>query len=323
MDDVLITGATGLIGSNVCRLLREQGLRVRALVRPGSETEPLAALGVVLVEGDVCVPVDVERAAKGASAIVNSAALLGGAGQDSDASWMTNYEGSIHCYDAGRRAGVRVVELLTTTFFHHETVLTERSQVLDEVAPDPYTVSKHAAHREALGRIERDGQDIVFVIPGGAFGPAPTPRRALGRTSFNRAVRSVLNGKIDSYLSYPIPWVRAEDVAAAVIAAMDRGVIGETYLAFGQEDATTTASFLNVACEAAGVDHRVEELHVDPEDPEMVALYGETVIDLATRTYPVPWFDNSHTRAQLGYAPVPLREAMDQTVAWLRALGQA
>ena len=36
----MITGGTGLIGSNVCKLLTAQGRRVRALVRPGSETEP-------------------------------------------------------------------------------------------------------------------------------------------------------------------------------------------------------------------------------------------------------------------------------------------
>ena len=49
-DAVMITGGTGLIGSNVCKLLAAQGRRVRALVRPGSETEPLEALGVESTE---------------------------------------------------------------------------------------------------------------------------------------------------------------------------------------------------------------------------------------------------------------------------------
>lgn len=320
MDTVLVTGATGLIGSNICRLLRERGTSVRALVRPGSETGPLAALGVELSEGDITVAADVRRAADGVSAIINSAALLGGAEQDDAASRATNYDGSVFCYEAA--GGARVVEMATTTFFRHDTALTERSPLLDEVNDDPYTTSKSAAYREALRRTGQDGADIVFVIPGGTFGPAPTPKRALARTSYNRAVRAAIGGKIREYLSYPVPWVRAEDVARCVIAAMDRGDRGGTYLAFGQEDASPTSAFLNAACEAAGVPHRIRDLTADPADPEAVARYGETVLALAARTWPVPWYDNSRTRETLGYRPASLPEAMEETVAWLRGLGQ-
>ncbi len=320
-DPVMITGATGLIGSNVCRLLRAADRPVRALVRPGSEVEPLAALGVELVEGDVTSAADVARAADGTSVIVSSAALLGGATQDLETSWATNFGGSVHCYDVAAAGGQRVVELLTTTFFEHVEPLHERSRALDQVGDDPYTVTKAAAHREALRRVA-DGADIVFAIPGGTFGPAPTPKRALAATSYNRLVRSAVEGKIRQYISFPIPWVRAEDVASCVVAAADRGRRGETYLAFGREDAQTSAAFCNLACEVAGVDHRVAEVLVDPDDPEARRFYGDTLVELATRRWPVPWFDNTVTRQTLGYAPVPIRQAVEETVAWLRDLGQ-
>jgi dihydroflavonol-4-reductase len=321
VDAVLITGATGLIGSNVCRLLTERGQPVRALVRPGSEVEPLAELGVELVEGDIRQADDVARAADGVAVVVNSAALLGGAVQDRAASEATNHHGSLHCYDAAAGPGQRVVELATTTFFRHDTPLTERSPVLEEVHDDPYTVSKSAAYRDGLQRIER-GADIVFVIPGGTFGPAPTPVRALSVTSYNRAVRAAIRGRIADYVSYPVPWVLAEDVARCVVAAIDRGKPGDTYLAFGAEDAMTTAAFLSLACEAAGVAHRVRETTIDPDDPAAVERYGDTLVDLAGRRWPVPWFDNSYTRGQLDYQPVPVRAALRETVEWLRALGQ-
>ena len=132
-DAVMITGATGLIGSNVCRLLRADGRRVRALVRPGSETEPLAALGVELVEGDITSKADVARAAEGTAAIINSAALLGGAAQDMAASNATNHGGSLHCYDVGAANNQRVIELATTTFLVHDSPLTEHPEVVDDV----------------------------------------------------------------------------------------------------------------------------------------------------------------------------------------------
>jgi dihydroflavonol-4-reductase len=321
MNAVMVTGATGLIGSNVCRLLAGQGRQVRALVRPGSETGPLAELGVTLVPGDITSIDDVARAAEGTGAIVNAAALLGGAAQDLAASKATNFGGSVHCYDVAARGGLRVVELATTTFLRHDQPLNEHPEVVDEVPGDPYSVSKAAAFRQGMSRAAA-GQDILFVIPGGTFGPAPCAQRALAPTSYNRLIRAAIRARLSNYVSYPVPWVRAEDVATAVVAALDRGKAGDTYLAFGREDATTTAAFLNVACEAAGVGHRIAEVRIDPDDREAAARYGETLVGLAQRRFPVPWFDNSYSRELLGYDPVPLTEAMTETVGWLRDIGQ-
>jgi nucleoside-diphosphate-sugar epimerase len=321
MDAVLVTGATGLIGSNICRLLVEKGTEVRALVRTGSETEPLAALGVTLVYGDITSLDDVARAAEGTGAIVNSAALLGGATQDLAASRATNLDGSVHCYDVAARDGRRVVELATTTFLRHDKPLNERPEVLDEVPDDPYSVSKAAAFRDGLLR-SAAGQDVLFVIPGGTFGPAPCPQRAMAASSYNRIVRAAVRGRVHDYVSFPVPWVRAADVAAVAVAAIDLGKAGDTYLAFGQEDAMSTAAFLNVACEVAGVENRVAEVRIRPDDEQARERYGDTLVELAGRRFPVPWFDNSYTRELLGYAPVPLVDALAETVDWLRAIGQ-
>ena len=320
-DAVMITGGTGLIGSNVCKLLAAQGRRVRALVRPGSETEPLAALGVEIVFGDITSRDDVARAAEGTAAVINSAALLGGPGQDMAASQATNHTGSLYCYEAAAATGARVVEIATTTFLRHDEPLNEHPEVVDDVPDDPYSISKAAAFRDGQQRAAA-GQDLLFVIPGGAFGPAPCPQRAMGATSFNRLVSAGIRGRVGDYVAYPVPWVRAEDVASVVVASLDQGLVGEAYLAFGQEDAMTTATFLNVACEVAGVDHRVTEVTIDPDDPDATARYGATLVELAQRRYPVPWFDNSYTRKRLGYQPVSLREAMGETVDWLRSIGR-
>jgi nucleoside-diphosphate-sugar epimerase len=322
MDAVMITGATGLIGSNVCRILTERGQHVRALVRAGSETEPLAALGVELVEGDITSKDDVARAAKGCGSIINSAALLGGAAQDMNASNATNYGGSVHCYDVAMDGGRRVVELATTTFLRHDAPLNEHPEVVDDVPDDPYSVSKAAAFRDGQRRVT-EGQDIVFLIPGGTFGPSPCPNRAMSATSYNRLIRSALRGRVTEQISFPVPWVGVQDVSKATVGALDSGKAGDAYLAFGREDATTTAEFLNVALEVAGLDQRVTDVRIAPgEEEAAISRYGETLVALAQRQFPVPWFDHSYTRQQLGYAPMSLREALEETIAWLRQIGQ-
>jgi dihydroflavonol-4-reductase len=321
MTKYLVTGATGLIGSNVARLLIEDGDEVQALVRPGSDVAPLAEIGVEPFEGDITSGDDVTRAAEGCDAIVNSAAVLGGAAQQIDEQRATNVGGAGNVLDAGQAHGVRVVTLSTTTFFRHDEPLTEDSPVADDWNDDPYTVTKGAAYRDAMRRAE-EGADVLVVIPGGTFGPGVSVTRAMGATSYNRVLRGAINGKIPGYVSYPVPWVYAEDVALATVAAVRHGKSGHTYLAFGAEDAQTTAAWLNVACEVAGVPHRVDEVVIDADDPQAVGRYGVTLVALAQRRFPVPWFDNSRTRADLGYAPRPLRAAMESTVDWLRRNGQ-
>jgi dihydroflavonol-4-reductase len=318
---LMVTGATGLIGANICRLHREAGGSVRALVRPGSETEPLAALGVELIEGDITSPDDVARAAQGCEAIINSAAVLGGNAQNLEEQKVTNISGASHVYEAAAKEGQRVIALSTTTFLRHDSSLTETSPLADEYGDDSYTVTKRAAYIEAKERAA-SGEDILVVISGGAFGPSPTVKSSMRMTSFNRAVRGALRGKIADYVTYPVPWVLASDVAAAALAAVDRGKAGDTYLGFGHDDAQSTASFLNLACEVADVPFRVAEIVIDPDDQAAVERYGPSLVQLSQRRYPVPWFENTYTRETLGYDPMPLRPAMELTVAWLRNEGQ-
>jgi dihydroflavonol-4-reductase len=318
----LVTGSTGLIGSNICRLLLHAGDGVRAIVRPESDYQPLVELGVEPLKGDITSSQDVLRSSVGCDAIIHSAAVLGGAEQQLELQRATNVDGASHVFEAGRVRDIRVVTLSTTTFFRHASSLTEDSPLATDWSDDPYTVTKGAAYAEAMRRVEEKGQDIVVVVPGGTFGPGVSVKRAMSPTSYNRAVRGAINGKIGEYVSYPVPWVYAEDVAACAIAALKKGLTGHKYLAFGAEDAQPTAAFLNVACEAAGVPHRIRDVMIDPSDPEAARRYGATLVDLAQREFPVPWFDNSATRRTLGYAPRRLGAAMAVTVDWLRANGQ-
>ena len=141
---VLVTGATGLIGANVCKLLVERGDHARRLVRAESDPSELAALGVEIATGDITVEADVQSAADGVDVIVNSAALLGGNQQDMATSIAANHLGSLYCYDAARDGRRRVIELTTTPFLRYDVTLTERPEMLreDVIPNDPYAVSK-------------------------------------------------------------------------------------------------------------------------------------------------------------------------------------
>ncbi|HMO36072.1 MAG TPA: NAD-dependent epimerase/dehydratase family protein, partial [Gemmatales bacterium] len=73
----LVTGATGLLGSHLAEQLVQAGHRVRALVRPSSQTSFLQSLGVECVTGDLTEPESLLKACQSVDTIFHSAAKVG------------------------------------------------------------------------------------------------------------------------------------------------------------------------------------------------------------------------------------------------------
>jgi nucleoside-diphosphate-sugar epimerase len=294
---------------------------VRALVRDPAEAGPVAGLGAELVTGDITDPGSVRAAVKGCASVVHAAAVLGGTGQDMDVYRRTNAAGTSTVFDAAAEEGVRVVFTASLVVFDESRTLTERSLV-DSRAGDPYTVTKREAFLDAMSRAAA-GEDIVVILPGATHGPAPIVSKALVPTSFNRLIRGAINGRMAGYpASITMPFSFAPDVASAIVSALERGDNGEYYLAFGAEDAMYGVDFFNLACEVAGVDHRVPALDLDPDDPAALATYGQSMVRNMRLRRPTPAFDDRITREVLGYRPTAVREALAQTVDWLRANDQ-
>ena len=325
-DTVFVTGGTGLTGANVCRQLIERGDHVKALARGSADTDPLVALGVELVEGDITDSESVMAASKGCDAAIHTAALLGGASQNIDDFWAVNTQGTINVLDAGAAHGMRrVVALSTGTFFDQTGGLSlEDAPVLPEVGGDPYTTTKRAAFLECVARAEA-GQDVVTGHPGAIYGTSPVASRALHWTSFNGVIVGALRQKISKYLSFPVTWVLGNDVAWGSIAALDHGVAGERYLLDGRpQDVISIAACCNIACEVAGIDHRLEDI-TEFDDPALEAEFGPPLVALAKTAAAhksSPRSTETKTHARLGYDPTSLEDGLAQLVPWLKDLGK-
>ena len=324
---VLVTGATGLAGANVCKQLVERGDRVRALARATADTAPLSDLGAEVVTGDVTDAEDVLRAARGSDAAIHCAALLGGASQNMADFEAVNVRGTKNVLDAAEAVDMgRVVAVSTGTFFDTAGGLDrEDAPVTKNPSQDPYTLTKMAAFNDAMARAA-NGRDVVSAHPGAIFGPSPVASNALGMTSFNRVLLSAARGRIERYLKFPVSWVYGEDIARGCILALDKGVAGERYMLDGRpEDVVSTADAATRMCKLAGIDREV--IDVDPsDDPELLEVFGPTLIAIAKKAAKQApgrkTLEDSKTYKRLGYSPISLDEGLADTLTWFRALGK-
>jgi len=173
LEAALVTGATGHIGSTLCRALSEAGVAVRALVRPSSDRSVLEALGAEIVEGDVLDPGSLRRGAAGVDAVFHLAAVFDLHPKDLALAERVAVEGTRNALATARGAGARVVLASSVAA---AGVADGPSTLLDEEswadAPNvPYYRVKLAQEREALRAAAELGVDLVRVLPTLVLGP--------------------------------------------------------------------------------------------------------------------------------------------------------
>jgi nucleoside-diphosphate-sugar epimerase len=321
-DTLLVTGGTGLAGSNVALLAARLGWHVRVLVRGDPDVTALTAAGVEVVRGELSDLLSLDRAMLGVSGVIHTAAALGGTWSINTAEdmWRTNHDGALNVLNAAQQAGVRRTVLIDSqSVIDPAFTQTERSPIiLISELDSAYVRSKRAMYYAAMHRASL-GQDIVMVTPGAIYGPGIFVERALELNSFNSVLLRGMTGALTSYLNFPMMWTYVADLAEICLRALSSGRIGRRYLAMGEDtDVSTIAEFCNEGAAIAGLPGRVR--NIDPADPDGPDI--GTMRQFAARTYATPLIDCSATTAELRYRSTPRAVALRVTVDWLRAAGK-
>jgi len=146
--DILLTGATGKVGSRLARRLAQAGHGVRALVRDEARAAWLADHGITLVVGDLMQPRTLRAALQGIDAVVHCAAFFRGATPEQ--AQAVNHEGTRHLALAALESGVgRFVFTSTGLVYGPNGGVAARED--DACAPvDAYPQTKLEAERMLL-----------------------------------------------------------------------------------------------------------------------------------------------------------------------------
>lgn len=235
-----VTGSTGLLGSNLVAALRSAGYRVRALARSADKARAqLGGAGVDLdvVQGDMTDVASFAPALAGVDVVFHTAAHFRDSykgGSHWEELRRVNVDGTRALLDAAYGAGVR-------RFVHTSSVAVlatgSRAKAVDETMrraaegePDDYYRSKILGDRVVEAFLaERPDFSATFVLPAFMNGPGDA-----GPTSAGQFVIDFVRGRLPGLVKAAFSYVDARDVAAAEVAAVDRGERGERYLVAGR-----------------------------------------------------------------------------------------
>ena len=225
-DEVFLTGATGFIGGHVLDALLHAGYSVRALVRsPGALPERAAVVEVV---GDVTRSWELVDAMSGCRLLVHCAALYSFAPADRARIHATNAAGTAAILEAARIAGVEravVTSSSATVGPARDGRPATEDDHADEHGDSAYHDSKIAAERAALAaRVP-----TVLVLP-----TAPVGARDSKPTPTGTALLTFLRGRVVASVDGGLNVVAVRDVAAAHVAALERGEPRRRYLVGGE-----------------------------------------------------------------------------------------
>jgi dihydroflavonol-4-reductase len=324
---VLVTGASGFVGSAVAKALSEAGYSVRALVRPASPRAHLDGVDIEFAAGDLRHPESLARAMTGVRYLFHVAADYRLWARDPNEITEANVAGTGNIMAAALRAGV---ERIVYTSSVATLALRPDGQPVDETVPlkeanaiGAYKRSKVAAERLVERMIERENLPAVIVNPSTPIGP-----RDVRPTPTGRVIVEAASGRIPGFVDTGLNFVHVDDVAAGHLAALHNGRIGERYILGGEN-----VLLADMLAEVSSLVGRKPPRWRFPRQMIMpIAYVAESIAGFTGREPFVTmdglrlakyrmFFHASKAERELGFRARPYREGLADAIEWFGKAG--
>jgi len=324
---ILVTGASGFVGSAIVRGLIGRDQEVRALVRPSSDRRNLDGLPVQVAEGDLLDRASLVRALEGCRGLFHAAADYRLWTRNPEEMFRANVDGTRTILMAAAEAGVeRVVYTSSVATLGART----DGKPVDEEAPvsfadmiGPYKQSKFRAEEEVHRLVDEQGFPVVIVNPSTPIGP-----RDVKPTPTGRMIVEAASGKMPAYVDTGLNVAHVDDVAEGHLLAYEKGQVGERYILGGQD-----MTLREILCEIAAITGGRPPRYKIPRGLIFPVAYGaETwarlfsgepfvTVDGLRMAGKKMFFSSAKARERLGYQSRPAAEALRDAVTWFRENG--
>ena len=325
---VLVTGATGFVGSHAAKALQDAGHTVRALVRTPSKLETVTArVGVDLasletIRGDIADEGAVAAAVASCDAVVHAAAVVGTDPSSEADIEASNFVGALNVLGAAADAGCDPIVHVSSAaaLFPFETDPVTGDHPVGR-ARMPYARSK-AQSEHLARRLSASGLGVVVIYPGGVFGPGD-----YGESTQVKPLQLWLTKPFLHSSGYTLNVVDVRDIAAVVAASMQAGRGPKRYVMFGHH--LTSEELLWLLRDVTGRDLKSVSM------PKAMFLAWGRLGDVARRfgrdliltsegteyMYNTCAGDNSFTECDTGITLRTAADCLADAIAWMRDEG--
>lgn len=326
MKKVLVTGANGFLGSWITKALVEEGHEVYALVRPKSDLSELEGVNCKFVHGDVTDVHSLLEATKDMDTVFHLAGVIAYKKSQRPQMEKVNVEGTANVIAVCREHKVRRLVYLSSVVavgagFTRDQILNEESPYNISELNLGYFETKHQAELLVKTACDRNEIDAVILNPSTIYG------RGDAKKGSRKMQLKVAQGKLNFYTSGGVNVVAAEDVVAGILSAWKTGRKGERYILSG-ENILIKDLFAMIAQEAGvpAPKHQIpsEVLHTVGaigDFMEKLGMKGPLSRENAYTSTMYHWFDSDKAQKELGFKPRPAREAIHNSVQWMKDQG--
>ncbi|HXC53931.1 MAG TPA: hopanoid-associated sugar epimerase [Rhizomicrobium sp.] len=324
-DPVLVTGASGFVGSAVARALAARGDRVRVLMRATSVRINVTDLDCEIVEGDMRDRASMIAAMAGVRNVFHVAADYRIWARDPEEIVRNNLDGARAVMEAARAVGVeRIVYTSSVAALKplHGRAVDETSRHTPQTVIGAYKKSKLVAER-LVERMVGEGLPAVIVSPSTPIGP-----RDVKPTPTGRIIVQAANGGMPAFVDTGLNLVHVDDVAHGHLLALDKGRIGENYILGGAD--VRLKDMLGVIAPLVG---RTPPRLQLPRGPLYPLAFGAEFAARFTGKEPMltvdalnmsrhhMFFSSAKAARELGFTARPWQDAIADAVSWFRAAG--
>lgn len=328
---ILLTGASGFIGSYVLPLLLIEGYEVTALKRDSSRKILKDHSGLKIIEGDIKKSEDIYRAVEGCETVIHLAALVQSTSKEPGAFYRTNYEGTENLLIASKKAGVRrfiYSSSLSACTYVPMPIINEESLVRPEKCFCEYAETKAMA--EMMVKDFSDNQmHHIIIYPARVFGVGPLTDANGATKALSLYIKNKLPFMIDRGEQYS-SWSFVEDIAKGIVSAVSCCKMNQSYILGGEN--RTLAQVYNIADRISGKNHL--RININSKTALRLASLIETTTRLTGR-HPLitrDWLEflmksqklsSRKAVEDLNYSITPIEIALQKTIGWLKNPGTA
>lgn len=319
---ILVTGANGLLGSNLVRELLSREYQVKAFVLPNEDFETLENLNIEKVYGNILNYKQVLKACKDVDAIFHLAASTAMWPSRCEMVTKVNVEGTQNVLKAAQKVGVeRLVHIGTANSFSSgpkENPGNENCNYEAYKYRSNYMDSKYQAHKMVLKAVE-NGLPAVIVNPTFMIGPYDT------RPSSGQMVLAVKEGKVIGYTPGGRNFICVKDAAVGIANALTMGKVGECYI-IGNENLSYQEAFTKMALTA---NTRPPKLKLPKWAILAYGFWGSAWARITSKKPIVSYtmakiscddhyYSSAKAVAELGLPQTPIERGIEESLEWLK-----